>query len=217
MSRGRRNPQHRTAVFRDRQPPCHAGISPPTRSLPAEANPSAISGGRSLPTLHIRRRIALYTASSVPGLAVSRSRSILGKCPGPDGPRWLGFRLDRDWRQTMASRGSSGGRGGGGGGRSGSGGRSSGSGGRGAGSSAAGPNRRSVTPTGDGRRWAVQKPGADRVSSLHSTQGEAIDRARQILIGDGGGELTVHGRDGRIRDSDTVAPGNDPSPPKDKK
>jgi len=68
-----------------------------------------------------------------------------------------------------------------------------------------------------GNDWAVKKPGASRASSIHSTQSAAIDRAREILVNDGGGELTVQGRDGRIRDSDTVAPGNDPSPPKDKR
>ena len=30
-------------------------------------------------------------------------------------------------------------------------------------------------------------------------------------------EVLVQGRDGRFRDSDTVAPGNDPHPPKDTK
>lgn len=79
-------------------------------------------------------------------------------------------------------------------------------------------NRRSVTPGGTADRpWQVQAPGAERASSLHRTQGEAIARAREILVHDGGGELTVHGTDGRIRDSDTVAPGNDPSPPRDRR
>lgn len=31
----------------------------------------------------------------------------------------------------------------------------------------------------------------------------------------GGGERIVHGRDGRIRDKDTIPPDNDPHPPKD--
>lgn len=78
------------------------------------------------------------------------------------------------------------------------------------------PNRRNVTPSGDGN-WAVHKPGASRASSVQPTQAAAIDRAREILLNDGGGELTIHGRDGRIRDSDTVGGGNDPNPPKDKK
>jgi len=79
-----------------------------------------------------------------------------------------------------------------------------------------GPNRRNVTPNGDGR-WAVHRPGTERASSVHDTQREATTRAREALNNTGGGELTVHGRDGKIRDSDTVAPGNDPCPPKDKK
>ena len=83
-------------------------------------------------------------------------------------------------------------------------------------SSGGGPNRRNVTPSGAGG-WAVHKPGASRASSVHHTQAEAITRARQMLENDGGGELTIHGANGRIRDSDTVAPGNDPSPPKDTK
>ncbi len=92
---------------------------------------------------------------------------------------------------------------------------------RGSGSgSSGGANRRVVGPArgaGGERKWAVRSPGADRVSSLHDTQGQAIDRAREILHNTGGGELTIQGRDGRIRDSDTVTPGNDPSPPKDTK
>jgi hypothetical protein len=72
-----------------------------------------------------------------------------------------------------------------------------------------------VTPSGGD--WAVRRPGASRASSVHPTQAEAIRRARDSLVRDGGGELTIHGRDGRIRDSDTVGPGHDPSPPNDKK
>lgn len=79
-----------------------------------------------------------------------------------------------------------------------------------------GPNRRNVTPSGGGD-WAVNRPGASRASSLHPTQSEAIRQARESLARDGGGELTIHGRDGRIRDSDTVSPGRDPNPPKDTK
>lgn len=79
-----------------------------------------------------------------------------------------------------------------------------------------GPDRRNITPSGDGR-WAVNEPGKDKPTSIHSTQEKAIDRGRDDLRRAGGGELTIHGRDGKIRDSDTVAPGRDPSPPKDKK
>jgi hypothetical protein len=77
------------------------------------------------------------------------------------------------------------------------------------------PNQRNVVP--DGTDWKVTKPGADRASGVFPTQQAAIDRAREILTNDGGGELRIHGRDGRFRDSDTVAPGNDPNPPRDRK
>ncbi len=75
---------------------------------------------------------------------------------------------------------------------------------------------RDVVPTEDGR-WAVRAPNADRASGVFDRQSEAIDRGREIVGNAGGGELRIHGRDGRIRDSDTVPPGNDPFPPRDKK
>lgn len=74
-------------------------------------------------------------------------------------------------------------------------------------------NRRHVVPHQGG--WAVRKPGADRVSAVLPTQRDAIDRAREILQNTGGGELTIHNREGVIRDSDTVHPGHDPNPPRD--
>lgn len=65
--------------------------------------------------------------------------------------------------------------------------------------------------------WAVKGPGADRASSVHHTQAKAEAVAKQIVHNAGGGEVRVQGRDGKWRDSDTVAPGNDPNPPRDKK
>lgn len=76
--------------------------------------------------------------------------------------------------------------------------------------------RRHVTPH-PGGGWDVKKPGAGRSSGHFETQGEAIDRARRIVSREGGGEVRIHGRDGRIRDSDTIRPGKDPHPPKDRK
>lgn len=72
-----------------------------------------------------------------------------------------------------------------------------------------------VTRHEDG--WAVKKPGAERASSVHNTQGEAEDRAKEIVRNLGGGEVRIQGRNGKWRDSDTVPPGNDPNPPKDQK
>ncbi len=76
-------------------------------------------------------------------------------------------------------------------------------------------NRRFVVNHPDG--WAVKKPNAERASSVHSTQREAETRAKEIVENLGGGEVPIQGRDGQWRDSDTVPPGNDPNPPKDKK
>tara|TARA_A100001391_G_scaffold182600_2_gene149266 strand:+ start:2205 stop:2453 length:249 start_codon:yes stop_codon:yes gene_type:complete len=64
--------------------------------------------------------------------------------------------------------------------------------------------------------WANKRNDASRASSVHNTQREAEQAARQNLKNQGGGELTTKGRDGKIRSKDTIAPGNDPFPPKDK-
>ena len=69
---------------------------------------------------------------------------------------------------------------------------------------------RIVQPRPEGG-WEVKKPGADRASAVTRTQGEAIDRGRDIVRNDGGGELQIRSRQGRIRDSDTIAPGNESS------
>ncbi len=65
--------------------------------------------------------------------------------------------------------------------------------------------------------WAVKAGGAKRASSVHSTQKEAERAAKTTVHNKGGGEVRIQGRNGQWRDSDTVPPGNDPHPPKDKK
>lgn len=75
------------------------------------------------------------------------------------------------------------------------------------------PNSRHVVPNPKGG-WDVKKPGAGRASAHTDTQREATQRATKIVRNSGGGEVRIHGRDGQIRDSNTVAPGNDPYPPK---
>jgi hypothetical protein len=75
---------------------------------------------------------------------------------------------------------------------------------------------RHVVPDPDGG-WNVRRPGASRASSHHPTQGEAEARAKEILGNAGGGEAVIHGRDGQIRDKDTVKPARDPFPPRDKR
>ncbi|OYN99194.1 DUF2188 domain-containing protein [Enemella evansiae] len=39
---------------------------------------------------------------------------------------------------------------------------------------------------------------------------EAYAAARDYSAGHGGGEVSIHGRDGRIRDKNTLAPAHDP-------
>ena len=69
-----------------------------------------------------------------------------------------------------------------------------------------------VVPHGDG--WAVRRENAERVSSQHPTQKAAID-AGIPLAKKTHGELRIHGKDGRIRDSDSY--GNDPASRRDTK
>lgn len=78
-----------------------------------------------------------------------------------------------------------------------------------------GSNDRYVVKRPDG--WAVQGPGSERASAVTRTQREAEARAKEIVGNLGGGEVRIQGRDGRWRDSDTVPPGNDPNPPKDRR
>jgi hypothetical protein len=74
---------------------------------------------------------------------------------------------------------------------------------------------RTVSKRSDGK-WENKRNDADRASSLHNTQAQAQQAATNMLVNSGGGELTTKGLDGKIRSKDTIAPGNDPNPPKDK-
>ena len=66
-----------------------------------------------------------------------------------------------------------------------------------------------VVPHSDG--WAVKGAGNHRATSVHSTQREAIEKARDIAKNQGS-EMLVHGENGRIRERNTY--GDDPYPPK---
>lgn len=54
--------------------------------------------------------------------------------------------------------------------------------------------------------WAIKKPSAHWVSDIIPTQSKAEQRAKEIVSNLDGGEVRIQGRDGRWRDSDTVAP-----------
>lgn len=66
-----------------------------------------------------------------------------------------------------------------------------------------------VVPHGD--EWAVKGAGNRKAASVHSTQAEAIERAREIAQNQQS-ELLIHGENGRIREKNSY--GNDPFPPK---
>ncbi len=74
---------------------------------------------------------------------------------------------------------------------------------------------RTVSRRPDGT-WVNKRNDANRASSLHKTQKEAEQAARDMLKNQGGGELITKGLNGKFRSKDTIAPGNDPNPPKDK-
>lgn len=57
--------------------------------------------------------------------------------------------------------------------------------------------------------WEVVRERHDRASAVTRTKQEAIDRGREIVRGQGGGELRIKNMDGRIADSDTQAPGRE--------
>ena len=59
--------------------------------------------------------------------------------------------------------------------------------------------------------WVVRKDGNSRALSVHTTQREAIDAARQLARSKQG-ELIIHGKDGRINNRRSYNP--DPLPPK---
>lgn len=65
--------------------------------------------------------------------------------------------------------------------------------------------------------WKALKEGAGRASGMYGTQTEAEAAAKQFSQSSGGGEVRIHGLDGKIRDSDTVFPARDPYPPKDRR
>jgi hypothetical protein len=64
--------------------------------------------------------------------------------------------------------------------------------------------------------WANKRNDADRTSSVHARQSEAIATGKEMLSKQGGGELITKGRDGQIRSKDTISPGRDPFPPRDR-
>lgn len=72
-----------------------------------------------------------------------------------------------------------------------------------------------ISKRNDGQ-WQAKQEGAQKAGGLFDTQREAEKAAKEFSANSGGGEVRIHGLDGKIRDSDTVKPAIDPNPPKDK-
>jgi hypothetical protein len=68
-----------------------------------------------------------------------------------------------------------------------------------------------VSKDKDSGKWNIQKEGGQKSSGSANTQKEAEKQAKEYAANSGGGEVRIHGLDGKIRDSDTVAPGNESS------
>lgn len=63
--------------------------------------------------------------------------------------------------------------------------------------------------------WKVKRAGAKRASVVKRTQDSAEKAAKRMMRKSGGGEVRIHNRKGKIRDSDTVKPGRDPRSSRD--
>jgi hypothetical protein len=60
-----------------------------------------------------------------------------------------------------------------------------------------------VVPNANGG-WDVKADRGERASSHHDTQEDAYQTARRLAVNAGGGEVRIHGKDGRIRRSNTI-------------
>ncbi|MGE3703552.1 MAG: DUF2188 domain-containing protein [Hyphomicrobiaceae bacterium] len=69
-----------------------------------------------------------------------------------------------------------------------------------------------VVPRNTG--WATKKEGAGRAGGVYPTKAQAIEHGRTQAKREQV-ELVIHGKNGKIQDSDSY--GRDPFPPRDKK
>jgi hypothetical protein len=71
------------------------------------------------------------------------------------------------------------------------------------------PKKITVTPSGD--KWKlVPSGGAKAPDTKFQTQQRAADTGKKDLAKQGGGELAIKGRNGAVRDQNTVPPAKDP-------
>lgn len=72
-----------------------------------------------------------------------------------------------------------------------------------------------ITQRDDGK-WQATTLRASRASSVQDTQREAQQDATRLAGNSGGGEVRIHGTDGRIRNTNAIGK-PDPKPPRDRK
>ena len=65
---------------------------------------------------------------------------------------------------------------------------------------------RYVQPNKERGGWDVVKEDHKHASAHAETKAEAIDRAREIVANQGGGELRIKNERGQLIDSDTIKP-----------
>jgi len=77
-------------------------------------------------------------------------------------------------------------------------------------------NDRWVVPNKERGGWDVVKGDHQRASAHEDTKKEALDRGREVVQNQGGGELRIQDKQGKLIDSDTIKPGRE-SPRRDTK
>ena len=73
------------------------------------------------------------------------------------------------------------------------------------------PNKKNFWATKHDDGWAVKREGNQKATSVHDTQAEAWNEAKERAR-ETGGEAFLQNRQGQIRERNTY--GNDPFPPK---
>jgi hypothetical protein len=63
-------------------------------------------------------------------------------------------------------------------------------------------------------QWKSTIVGNTKASFVEPTQKQAYDKQRDSFQKSGGGEISIHGLNGQIRDKNTIAPMKDDCPPK---
>lgn len=70
-------------------------------------------------------------------------------------------------------------------------------------------NVRHVVPDKGAGDWNVKQPKAAAPTAKEPTQKKAEIAAKKQVKAAGGGQVVIHNRKGKIRDADTVKPGNE--------